>query len=183
VTRFFNASNVLSIFRALLTIPFVLVMLGEEPSSRFWGCLLMAVAAATDKLDGVLARKFGQITEWGKILDPLADKIGVAVVAAVLVYLQDIPAWFLAAVVGRDVLILAGGVYVKAKRGTVLASNRTGKWAVSVIALALFLALVGVSPIILEILIWLAVAMLAISSYFYYKRFREVMGPPLESRR
>ncbi len=81
--HFLTASNLLSISRGLLSIPFAIVMLGHSPESRLWGAAIMVVAALTDKFDGVLARKYNQITEWGKILDPLADKVAVSVVAIV----------------------------------------------------------------------------------------------------
>ncbi|MEO8168902.1 MAG: CDP-alcohol phosphatidyltransferase family protein, partial [bacterium] len=114
---FFTISNLLSISRAVLAIPFAVVMLSDSPNATLWGIAILAVAALTDKLDGMFARKYNQVTDWGKILDPLADKIGMGIVAIVLVKLGLIPFWFVALLVGRDLLILAGGMYVKRSRG------------------------------------------------------------------
>ncbi len=107
-SRFLTSSNLLSILRALLVIPFVAVMVSELPSARIWGCVIILLAALTDKLDGMLARRFNEITEWGKILDPLADKIGVAAVALVLLWLGEIPLWFLLVLIIRDRFDLRG---------------------------------------------------------------------------
>lgn len=172
---FFTISNLLSVTRALLTVPFVFVMISSLPSSRLWGGIIMAIAVLTDKLDGVLARKYKQITEWGKILDPLADKIGVGAVVLVLLYLNSIPVWFVAVALGRDVLILAGGLYIKAQRGVVLASNETGKWAVGIISLTLFFLVVGVQSIVTSILLIVSTILLSVSLVLYFKRFVEVV--------
>ena len=175
VERFFTISNFLSISRALLTIPFVLVMLSEYPSSRMWGGLIMFVAALTDKYDGVLARKFNQTTEWGKILDPLADKIAVGAVVLVLLHLHDIPLWLVVVVLGRDILIFIGGMYIKATRGVVLPSNETGKWAVGIISLTLFLMVLDLHSWVIDVLLCISVLLLALSFVLYIKRFIEVL--------
>lgn len=169
--RFFTVSNVLSLLRVALVVPFVFIMLGEGGSSRLWGAALMVVAGLTDKLDGMLARKYHQITEWGKILDPLADKIAIGAVVLVLLVLDAIPLWFVVVILARDVLILVGGIYLKARRGVVLPSNEAGKWAVGVIALTLFLAVLGVSGVVLDLLIGASLVMLALSSVLYVTRF------------
>jgi CDP-diacylglycerol--glycerol-3-phosphate 3-phosphatidyltransferase len=173
--RFLTASNLLSISRVVLTIPFVLVMFSTIPSSRLWAALIISVAILTDKLDGVIARRYNQITEWGKILDPVADKIAVGVVAIVLIHFDAIPVWFLAAILVRDVLILVGGIYIKSARGVVLPSKETGKWAVGIISLALFVALVGIQSVLLDVLLWASVVMLVVSFSLYVVRFIETL--------
>jgi len=167
----FTVPNALSILRALLTIPFVAVMLSGEPRARWWGLALLAVAALTDKLDGAFARRHHLVTEWGKILDPVADKIGMAVLAIVLVSLDMIPAWFLAAIIGRDVLILAGGLYLKRTQKIVVPSNVLGKWTVGVLAVAMGLALIGVTGLALDFAIGASVAMLVASFVSYVRTF------------
>ena len=72
-SRFLTVSNLLSISRAVLIIPFVAVILSAIPGSRLWACLIMVVAALTDKFDGVLARRLHEVTDWGKILQPFAS--------------------------------------------------------------------------------------------------------------
>jgi CDP-diacylglycerol--glycerol-3-phosphate 3-phosphatidyltransferase len=172
--RFLTLSNFLSVLRAVLVIPFVMVMSSTDPMARWWGGALLAVAALTDKLDGMLARKYNQVTEWGRILDPLADKIGVAAVVLVLFTLKALPFWFVALVLGRDVLIFAGGVFLKATRGVVLPSNETGKWAVGIITLTIFLLVLGVHSVVTETLLYVSTFMLLISFALYLMRFWEI---------
>jgi CDP-diacylglycerol--glycerol-3-phosphate 3-phosphatidyltransferase len=172
---FLTASNLLSISRALLTIPFVLVMLSAAPWKDAAGVALLVVAAATDKIDGVLARKYGEITEWGKVLDPLADKISIAALGVVLLLLDRIPLWYLLVVLARDLLILAAGVYLKSARGIVLSSNQPGKWAVGIVSLAMFLALVRIGSPWLESAMVGSLFLLGISLFQYTRRFIGVM--------
>lgn len=172
--RFFTISNLLSISRAVLAVPFAIVMLSDIPDKTLWGILILAVAALTDKLDGVLARKHNEITEWGKILDPLADKIGIGVVAVVLVMLGLVPLWFVLVLLGRDLLILAGGLYLKKHKSVVPQSNLLGKWTIGVLALMMGCAMLE-WRIAAEIFLWMSVAMLVASLGMYGLRFVEIV--------
>jgi len=176
--RFLTLSNLLSISRALLTIPFALVMLSSLPERRVWGAVVMAVAALTDKLDGVFARRFHETTEWGKILDPLADKIAVGIVGLVLLLLDVIPLWFVLTIIGRDLAIFVGGIYLKSQRGIVLQSNETGKWAVGVLSLTLFLMVIGFDGIVTDLLMGATLLMLFLSLALYIIRFADVIRAP-----
>jgi cardiolipin synthase len=161
--------------RALLAIPFAVVMLNGTPASRLWGAIIMVLAALTDKYDGVLARKYSQVTEWGKILDPVADKIAVGAVAIVLLVLGSIPVWFVVVLLVRDMLIFSGGMYIKARKGVVLQSNEAGKWTVGIVSLALFLMVLGAQSILVDIFVWASVVLLVVSFSMYVSRFIEVM--------
>jgi cardiolipin synthase len=161
--------------RALLAIPFAVVMLNGTPASRLWGAIIMVLAALTDKYDGVLARKYSQVTEWGKILDPVADKIAVGAVAIVLLVLGSIPVWFVVVLLVRDMLIFSGGMYIKSRKGVVLQSNEAGKWTVGIVSLALFLMVLGAQSILVDIFVWASVVLLVVSFSMYVSRFIEVM--------
>jgi CDP-diacylglycerol--glycerol-3-phosphate 3-phosphatidyltransferase len=150
-------------------------MLQQEDGSRVWGGLIIVLAALTDKLDGVLARKLNQITDWGKVLDPVADKIAVGAVAIVLLILGNIPIWFVVIILLRDILIFSGGMYIKSKKGVLLQSNEAGKWTVGIVALALFLMVLNAQRLLVEIAVWASVALLVVSFGLYLKRFNEVM--------
>lgn len=151
-------------------------MLSDSPNATLWGIVILALAALTDKFDGVLARKLNEVTEWGKILDPIADKIGIGVVAMVLVKLNLIPLWFVVGMIARDGLILAGGMYLKKSKGVVQQSNQLGKWTIGVIALTMFCAMFRWS-VATEVCILLSVAMLAGSLILYIQRFIKEMNP------
>lgn len=130
--RFVTASNLISILRGVMTIPVVWALLSNE---RTVAIVLCFVAALTDWLDGYVARRTGTVSEWGMILDPLADKILVGAVVAVLTVQEVLPLWFVALIVGRDVVILLGAMYATSRAKIVLPSLMSGKLAVSAIAL------------------------------------------------
>jgi CDP-diacylglycerol--glycerol-3-phosphate 3-phosphatidyltransferase len=173
--EFLTISNVLSISRAILAVPFVLVLTLPPEPRRGWAIALLVVAALTDRLDGDLARWRNEITEWGKIVDPLADKICVVGGAIALVIIGDFPLWFLVALAVRDLLILAGGLHLKRSRGVVLPSNAAGKWTTGIIALTFLLALAGVDRGLVFWLIVASMAGLAISLALYLRRYVEVV--------
>jgi CDP-diacylglycerol--glycerol-3-phosphate 3-phosphatidyltransferase len=169
--EFLTPSNILSLIRAVLVVPFALIMLSPLPSARIWGGVIMVVGALTDRYDGILARRYGQETEWGRILDPLADKLAIATIALVLLALGDISLWYVVALLARDVLIFAGGMVIKIRSGVVLPSHPVGKVAVGIIALALFLLVIGGPSLPATILIWVSVLFLLLSFGLYAARF------------
>ena len=175
-TRLVTLPNLLSITRVLLVIPFSLVMLSSLSTARLWACIIIIVAAITDKFDGDLARRLHVESEWGRILDPLADKVGVAVVAVVLLLRGEIPPWYVAALLGRDLLIASGGMYIKARSGVVLPSNMMGKWSFGIIGLTLFLIIAGAPQVAVTVLLWVTIVMLVVSLAMYARRFVDVVS-------
>lgn len=173
--RFFTLPNMLSLVRLALAIPFALLMLSSLPGARLWACVVLAIGVLTDNLDGRIARRLGVTSEWGRILDPLADKVGAATAVIVLLVLQLLPLWFVILMVGRDVLILAGGLYIRSARGVVLPPNNWGKWTIGFISLVIFLALIEASPTLTAIGLAATTVMLAVSFSLYVKRFLEVV--------
>jgi len=174
--EFLTISNLLSIFRAVLSIPFALVMLLPERPLRLWATGFLLAGMLTDRLDGDLARLRGEETEWGRILDPLADKVCVAAMALVLLRLGDMPLWFVVALIARDLLILAGGMYLKTARGVVLPSNAAGKWTAGIIAFTILVILLGLFRDLQWILLAACACGLLISLAFYVARFLQAMG-------
>lgn len=119
-----NLSNFLSILRIILTFPTAyFIHIGNLEYAIITGLL----AGITDFFDGYFARKLNQITELGKILDPIADKILVAAIAFVLIIDNLIPLWFFSIVLIRDVFIILGGLYLAKKYNLILKSNFEGK--------------------------------------------------------
>lgn len=168
---FWTIPNALSLLRLLLSIPFAYVMLADVPDARWWAIGIIVLGVITDKLDGDIARWLHCESEWGRILDPLADKVAVAVMALVLLWLGLIPAWFVVLLLARDLLILAGGVYLRKRTGEVLPSNTAGKWAVGVIGFTLLFALIDATMPIVTIGIVLSVVMVVVSTTGYAQRF------------
>lgn len=130
----FTISNNISIFRILISFPLIYFLWEHNVTAVL---IISALAFASDYLDGYFARKRGEITDFGKILDPLADKIFFGTAAIIMIIQGLIPLYLAIIIVGRDILIFLGGIYIKQKKGIVVASNMAGKVAVNVAALAL----------------------------------------------
>ncbi|MBS4028468.1 MAG: CDP-alcohol phosphatidyltransferase family protein [Ignavibacteriales bacterium] len=159
--------------RVVLLIPGIYFLLENSEKGNFIFLLLLFIGALTDFLDGYFARRFNQITELGKILDPIADKICIGSVILTLMLLGKLPFWFLLLILIRDVLIFSGGVYVKSSTGKILQSNKAGKWAVAVTLVPIFLSVMIVpsQQMILNIFLLLSSVMLLVSFLLYLKRF------------
>jgi CDP-diacylglycerol--glycerol-3-phosphate 3-phosphatidyltransferase len=169
--RTWTISNILSISRALLVIPIVVLLLDDGEDHRFLVVGIMALAMLTDTLDGVLARALHQETQLGRILDPLADKIGVVAIAGVLTYREMVPLWFFVAALVRDLLILAGGLYIKLQKNIVLQSNPLGKWTVTVIAVYIIVTTLRLSELqMIKQPLLIASTILIIASFIGYVR-------------
>ncbi len=172
--RIFTISNLLSCLRIILLIPITILLIDDVSMNRLYILTLMIIAALTDTFDGMSARKFNQVTEFGKIIDPIADKVAVGVVVLVLFFQGKLPLWFMVIIVLRDFIILVGGFYIKKKKNIILQSNKAGKWAVTVISLLIIVTVIDYNELILlkTILLYISTFMLFLSSMIYFKRFR-----------
>jgi CDP-diacylglycerol--glycerol-3-phosphate 3-phosphatidyltransferase len=175
--RVWTLSNGLSLLRVLLVYPIIRCILAGSPDDRLWAAGFIILAASTDFLDGLLARRLGQVSDVGKVIDPLADKLGIGAVAIALTYIGSIPAWFLCLALMRDVMIFAGGLYVQRTKGIILQSTMVGKWAAGTLAAYILVAVVD-SPAIRPVAPFLllgTVALLGISFALYVRRFVSVV--------
>lgn len=128
---FWGVANLLSLSRiplALMACWFV--WHGDRAATA----MAMLLAVATDVLDGWVARRTGTESDWGRILDPLADKIAFAAFLVCLNLMGRVPLWLVLVVVGRDLLIAAGGLAIVGRLGRPLASNIWGKRATCALA-------------------------------------------------
>jgi len=174
--RIWTFSNALSMVRVLLVIPIVVLLLNDDPASRVYAAALLIIAAITDLFDGMLARRMHQVTDMGRIVDPLADKIAVGAVAVVLATQGKLPLWYLALVLMRDAIIFAGGVYVRKTRRIILQSNMVGKWTVTAIALYVLLAVLEWKEVswLQQGVLLMSTVMIIVSFVLYFRRFLEV---------
>lgn len=160
--------NLLTLFRLFfLPLPVICIAYGKDNAAL----ALLGVAIATDVLDGYFARKLNQVSELGKILDPLADKIGVAALVVALAVYRDFPWWAAAIIIARDLLLLVGSLATLSKTTEIPTSNLFGKLT----ALAWVLLVISyLTPflIIQKILLVLAVAMVPISFLLYLRKRR-----------
>jgi len=138
-----NLPNLLSLLRIGL-LPFIVLCLKYDQNPLLLSLLFLAVL--TDYFDGFLARKLNLVSDAGKILDPLADKICVNTLVIALWLWRGFPLWAAALIVIRDLMIVAGALFVMSKRKIVPVSNWPGKWAVTVLAGAIIFYSMGWQP-------------------------------------
>jgi CDP-diacylglycerol--glycerol-3-phosphate 3-phosphatidyltransferase len=125
--RFWTVPNMLSLSRLALLPLFIYAL--TEPRYHWLAVLLILLAVVTDVLDGYLARRLHQESEWGRLLDPLADKLAVAAALIYCYLARDLPLWVLMLVLGRDLVILAAAPFMGRRLGRLPASNLSGRLA------------------------------------------------------
>lgn len=121
-----NTPNLLTLFRILLVPLLVVVLLTKFEGKEFVGLAVFLLAAATDFLDGWIARRHGKITRLGKLLDPAADKILTSAAFISLVELGVAPAWMVVAIIAREFAVSALRGFA-ASEGVVIAAGVWGK--------------------------------------------------------
>ncbi|CUT04222.1 CDP-alcohol phosphatidyltransferase family protein [Candidatus Chrysopegis kryptomonas] len=183
--KIFNISNFLSFSRFIILIPTIYFLTSDTGDvliegyglkltlNRAISMLFMLSLYLSDLADGYLARKYNQITEFGKMIDPLADKVCVGAIVLSLVQQGDLPLWYVAIVIGRDLIILLAGAYLSTRIKFVLPSNKLGKFTVTSIAIVIALAMLKSRGFILNLFITISIIMIFASLYVYGKRFFE----------
>lgn len=129
--------NLVSLLRLAL-IPAIgyYLSIGDSRSTLICA-ILMIVAGITDGLDGYLARRMNQVTQFGIALDPVADKLFAGALIVLLIFYREFPIWLAAAIIGRDLLILLAGLILLGRQKVVVPSNITGKYTFGVMAFLL----------------------------------------------
>ena len=165
-------STWMSASRVLLVLPLWYCLFHEFPGHGFWALAVIVIGVGSDFLDGYLARRWHQVSELGKIIDPVADKIGIGSLAVFLMILGDLPVWYGAFILLRDVLILIGGISITRRKDIIPQSNWPGKIAVGIVSAVLFFATLGVEQlsVLVSVLMWLSVAVMLVSLGVYADR-------------
>jgi len=173
--RIFNLPNSLSFLRIIL-IPWFLYYFHTGHFNT--AIVIMIVAVLTDWFDGQTARWTNEVSELGKILDPLADKLCLASVAVYFLYIGALPIWFVLFAVLRDIIIFIGAGYVKYRYSVVTTSLWPGKWAVGFVSM-MFIVMVWPHPFfkqypLKEFFLYLSTVMLLYSFILYCERFYRI---------
>lgn len=156
-------------------------------------CLLLVLIWVSDLLDGYFARSRNEISELGKIIDPLADKLTVIFVVLILLYQGVIPTYYFLITVLRDVIILIGGLYLKYRKNITLQSNWPGKVTVFSIGLTIFISIVEkgaeigqfgdfmlyhneITELLFKLMVFISIGLSILSLIIYFKRFKETIN-------
>lgn len=168
-------SNLISVSRIFIAAPVIYIHYQNGQQVNWIVTALIIYGFVSDYLDGYVARKLNEISEWGKVLDPIADKIAAFLLFVYTVYIGLIPLWFLIVEVARDALILSGSIYIQKKHGKVAMSVMSGKWSVN--ALAGYWMSAFFFPELLHVqyfFMGISLALMFLSLIDYFLRFSEI---------
>ena len=165
----------------MIIVPFLVIFLltgwGGE-ANRYISLTLFVVASVTDWFDGYLARKNNHVTNFGKFMDPLADKLLVCSAMICMIDLKRLPAWFVIIIIARE-FIISGFRLIAAENGIVIAANYWGKFKTAsqmIMIILLILHFDGIFVILEQIFIWLSLALTIISLITYIWQNRTVLS-------
>lgn len=172
-----NLPNKLTMFRVVLIPVFVLFMLVDITSADKWIALaIFIVASLTDLLDGKIARKYNLVTNFGKFMDPLADKLLVCSALICLVEMAKLPAWMVIIIIARE-FIISGFRLIAADNGVVIAASYWGKFKTTfqMVMICLLIADIETIQIITTVIVWTALLLTVISLIDYLVKNKDVM--------
>ena len=169
-----NLPNVLTLVRILLVPVLVVALLQTTPHGSTVAAIVFALAAVTDGVDGWIARRSRSITTFGKVMDPIADKLLIAAALISLVSLNRVEAWVAMVIIAREFAV--SGLRVAAgQQGAIIPANRLGK-AKTVLQVAMVLALIAASDphaLSVQLLVYATVAITVASGASYFLNFRK----------
>jgi CDP-diacylglycerol---glycerol-3-phosphate 3-phosphatidyltransferase len=177
-----NLPNVLTMLRILAVPVIVVALLGETPNGDALAAGVFALAALTDGLDGYIARRRRDITTFGKLMDPLADKVLIIAALVSLVSLGRLAAWVAMVIIARE-LAVTGLRAVAAEQGVVIAASWLGKLKTALQVTAVFALIIwNPSPTAVDVLVYLAAAATVISGADYFFGLRRRLALERERR-
>ena len=163
-----NLPNILTLLRIVAVPVIVVALLDETPNGDALAAAVFALAALTDGLDGYIARRQKSITTFGKLMDPLADKLLIVAALISLVSLNRVAAWVAMVIIARE-LAVTGLRGVAAERGVVIAASWLGKLKTALQVAAVFALIIWYpAPTWVDVLVYVAVAVTVISGVDYF---------------
>ena len=169
-----NLPNVLTVIRILLVPVLLAALLQEAKPGETLAAIVFAVASFTDALDGWIARRQKKVSTFGKLMDPLADKLLVTAALVSLVSLQRLSAWVAMVIIAREFAV-TGLRQLAMEHGEVIPASIWGKVkTVAQVAMVLLLITIDGSPTWLDVFVWITTAITVISGADYFFGFRSL---------
>lgn len=183
-----NLPNKLTIFRMIMIVPFVVLLLGGNAGwfgenvllPNVAALIIFIIASLTDLIDGKIARKYNLVTNFGKFMDPLADKLLVCSALIALVEMERIPSWVVIIIISRE-FIISGFRLVASDNGVVIAASYWGKFKTTFQMLMVCLMLINVPGwlgwlnVLTGIVMWIALILTVVSLIDYLVKNKDVM--------
>lgn len=174
-----NLPNKLTLLRVIL-IPFFIWSLmlnnGETQSFRYIAVAIFIIASLTDLLDGKIARKYNLVTNFGKFMDPLADKLLVCSALICLVALDQFPVWMAIIIVSRE-FIISGFRLIAVEQGLVIAASYWGKFKTTFQMIAIVLLILNIPALgtAATVMMWIALILTVVSLVDYIVKNHQVL--------
>ena len=183
-----NLPNQLTIFRMIMIVPFVVLLLGGNAGwfgnnvliPNIVALAIFIIASLTDLIDGKIARKYNLVTNFGKFMDPLADKLLVCSALIALVEMARIPSWVVIIIISRE-FIISGFRLVASDNGVVIAASYWGKFKTTFQMVMVCLMLINVPgwitwlDILTNVVMWIALILTVVSLIDYLVKNKGVM--------
>ena len=170
-----NTANKLTILRVVMIPAFRLVLYLDVPCANYWALAIFAAASITDTLDGYIARHYNQITDFGKFMDPLADKCLVTAAMLWFVEVGQMPAWALLVVIIREFGV-SGLRMVAADKGRVIAAGWSGKVKTASTMVCIILMLLSLPAIVNQICTAVIVLTTIYSGVEYFLKNADILA-------
>ena len=174
-----NLPNKLTVMRVILIPFFVAALLwdgGDSDGMRILSAAIFIIASLTDMLDGKIARKYNLVTNFGKFMDPLADKLLVCSALICLIELEQIPAWMVIVIISRE-FIISGFRLVASDNGVVVAASYWGKFKTTFQMIAVILMILDIDALSLltTAMIWIALILTVVSLVDYIAKNHKIL--------
>lgn len=188
-----NLPNKLTLLRVVMIVPFVLCLLASHQKWQFLGgaadyleyvaLLIFVLASLTDLIDGKIARKYNLVTNFGKFMDPLADKLLVCAAMIVLVEMGRIPSWVVIVIISRE-FIISGFRLIASDNGVVIAASYWGKFKTTFQMIMICMMIVMEAPVFAGLpvfsgvtyaVMWIALVLTVVSLIDYLVKNRSVL--------
>ena len=172
-----NVPNVLTVVRILLVPVLVVALLDKTSSGDLLAAIVFAAASLTDAIDGYLARSRNSVTTFGKLMDPIADKLLIVAALIALVSLARLEAWVAMVIISREIAVTVLRAAAGAQ-GTVIAANSLGKLKTALqVAMVMVLIAVGSGPLPAKLLVYATVVVTVLSGLDYFFGLRRQAQP------
>ena len=183
-----NLPNKLTIFRAILIVPFIVLLLGGNAGwfgnnvliPNVIALMIFIIASLTDLADGKIARKYNLVTNFGKFMDPLADKLLVCSALIALVEMGRSPSWAVIIIISRE-FIISGFRLIASDNGVVIAASYWGKFKTTFQMVMVCLMLINVPgwigwlSLLTDTVMWIALVLTVVSLIDYLVKNKDVM--------
>lgn len=179
-----NLPNKLTIFRVILIVPFIILLLGGQAGwfgdntfvTDMIALAIFIIASLTDLIDGKIARKYNLITDFGKFMDPLADKLLVCSAMIALIEMNRIPSWVVIIIIARE-FIISGFRLIASDNGVVIAASYWGKFKTTFQMIAVILMILDIDALspLTTAMIWIALILTVVSLVDYIAKNHKIL--------